>query len=478
MADFDELLPEEASERNRRLIGDLRQMYRTEAQTAEHLARVRHRLLTYRDGTMDEHQGAQGHHIPLTRRQDRSSTGKREQTRSTSSGARLWRHRLSTLAAVLFVGVLVGSLLLVLSQIHRSSLNAPGAALHSSKLAGGSGSLFSLHMIDSTTGWALSEHEILRTTDGGLHWKNVTPPDTLITRESIADFLNASLAWVATPQANGATSQVLRTTDSGQTWQQSTVPAVAFKQMTFVDAQHGWILAGWGPGGGPAEAVAVFRTVDGGKTWRNVSSALPASTDTPPPGQLPFGGRKSGIQFLNASTGWITGTVVANDLSWLYVSYDGGATWYQQSLPLPSGVPSAQLSLGSPTFFSATDGILPVIFSDALTERGIATVTYATHDGGKTWMSTTPLPLASVAIDFVDEQHGWATDGMSLYRTSNGAQEWARLSPGASFKQVSSLDFVSSTLGWAISGPGKNSSLLLKTSDGGETWTPIPFTIS
>ncbi len=57
-------------------------------------------------------------------------------------------------------------------------------------------------------------------------------------------------------------------------------------------------------------------------------------------------------------------------------------------------------------------------------------------------------------------------------------QQWTKLSPGGSFKQVTSLDFVSSTLGWAISGQGKNPSLLLKTTDGGQTWTPFPFMIS
>ncbi|HYL42062.1 MAG TPA: hypothetical protein VEU97_01640 [Ktedonobacteraceae bacterium] len=75
-------------------------------------------------------------------------------------------------------------------------------------------------------------------------------------------------------------------------------------------------------------------------------------------------------------------------------------------------------------------------------------------------------------------QNGWATDGMILYRTSDGGQRWTRLSPGASFKHVTSLDFVSSTLGWSIGGRGRNSSLLLKTSDGGQSWTPIPLTIS
>jgi photosystem II stability/assembly factor-like uncharacterized protein len=338
--------------------------------------------------------------------------------------------------------------------------------------------LLSLHMIDLTTGWALSQHAVLRTTDGGLQWKNVTPPHTVLTQESIATFLTVSLTWVATPQTNGTTAQILRTSDGGQTWQQSTVQATFLRQITFIDYQHGWILSGWGATGGPAEAVSVFRTGDGGKTWRNVASALPASTDTPPPGHLPFGGQKSGIHFLNVSTGWITGTVVVSDLAWLYVSHDGGSTWYQQSLSLPTGVPSAQLSLISPTFFSASDGILPVIFSDGVTGRGFATDVYVTYDEGTTWKGTTPISLAAVAIDFVDRQHGWATDGTILYRTSDGGQQWAKLSPGANFKQIICLSFASSTTGWAIGRQSNTSAFLLKTTDGGKTWTPIPISIS
>jgi photosystem II stability/assembly factor-like uncharacterized protein len=222
----------------------------------------------------------------------------------------------------------------------------------------------------------------------------------------------------------------------------------------------------------------VFRTSDGGKTWSNVASALPASTDTPPPGHLPFGGQKSGIHFLNVSTGWVTGTVVVNDLAWLYVSHDGGSTWYQQSLALPTGVPSAQLSLISPTFFSPTDGLLPVIFSDGVTGRGIATDVYVTRDGGTSWKNTMPLAAVFSTIDFVDMLHGWATDGTVLYNTSDGGQHWAKLSPGANFRQITSLSFVSSTTGWAIGKQSNTSSFLLKTTDGGKTWTPISISIA
>jgi photosystem II stability/assembly factor-like uncharacterized protein len=478
MANFDELLPEEADVQDQRLIHDLRRIYRPDAQTIEHLASIRHRLLTIDESSVYDHEITKQHDTPPTIQQAQSSTRNAKQTRFAIVEERPWQRRLGVLAAVLLTALLVGSLLLVLSLARRSSEGTPGNTLHPSKLAGGSGTLISLHMINLTTGWALSEHAVLRTTDGGLQWKNVTPPNTLLTRESIAEFLTASLAWVATPQANGTTTQVLRTTDGGQTWQQSTIQATFLKQITFIDSQHGWILSGWGATGGAAEAVGVFRTSDGGKTWSNVSSALPASTDTPPPGHLPFGGQKSGIHFLNSSTGWITGTAVVNDLVLLYVSQDGGSTWNQQSLSLPPGVPSAQLSLISPTFFSPTDGILPVIFSDLISGRGIATDIYVTHDGGTTWKSTMPLPAAFGAIDFVDTQHGWATDGMVLYSTSDGGQHWAKLSPGANFKQVTDLSFVSSTTGWAIGGQSNTSSFLLKTTDGGKTWTLIHFSIS
>jgi len=78
----------------------------------------------------------------------------------------------------------------------------------------------------------------------------------------------------------------------------------------------------------------------------------------------------------------------------------------------------------------------------------------------------------------VDMQRGWVTDGMVLYSTSDGGQHWTKLYPGANFKQVADLSFVSSTTGWAIGGQSNTSSFLLKTTDGGKTWTPILFSIS
>jgi len=388
----------------------------------------------------------------------------------------LWRHRLSMVATVLFVVLLVSSLLFVLHRAHQSDAGTQGNRFHSSKVTGGLNTLFSLHMIDARTGWSLSKQAVLRTTDGGSHWQNVSPPQTKLTQDSIADFFSTSLAWIAIPRTNAATTQILHTADGGQTWHRATIQAAFPRQISFIDSQHGWLLVSWQQPGGAAETISVLRTADAGKTWIITSNALAASTDGPPPGQLPYGGQKSGIRFLNASTGWVTGTVSAPNLAWLYVTYNGGSTWHQQPLPMPSGIASARLSILSPTFFSATDGILPITFVNTATDGNIAIAIYLTHDGGSTWQSTTPLPGAFSIVDFADSQHGWATDGSILYRNSDGGQHWTQLSTSESLKNVSQLDFVSDQIGWAISSTTSNS--VLKTVDGGYTWRVISYMVS
>ncbi|MFL5660486.1 MAG: WD40/YVTN/BNR-like repeat-containing protein [Ktedonobacteraceae bacterium] len=462
MTDSNELLPEEGDEQHQRLIRDLRLMYSTEGQKAQHLARIHQRLINSDVSMpMQLHQG-----VPGGQRSFRDI----RPTRSTMGEGKPWQHRLSMIAATLVVTLVVSSILLVLNRAHHTSIGTPA------KPTGGLNMLLSLHMIDASTGWALSEHTVLRTSDGGVHWTNVTPPGTTLTQSSIADFRTASIASIATPQANGATTQVLHTADGGQAWQKATIQMPFPRQVSFIDSQHGWILAAVRPLGGAAEPVSVFRTTDGGKTWVNVATAL--FSDATPAGRLPYGGQKSGMHFLNALTGWVTGTTTLSNLAWLYVTHDGGSTWHQQMLPMPPGMPSAHLSILSPTFLSAADGILPVIFSNATTDSEIATAIYTTHDGGQTWQSTMPVSAAVRILSFADIQHWWATDGTILYSTGDGGNHWTKLSPGGSFKNIVQLDFISDTVGWAISSTAPASSTLLKTIDGGQTWTTISSTVS
>jgi len=89
-----------------------------------------------------------------------------------------------------------------------------------------------------------------------------------------------------------------------------------------------------------------------------------------------------------------------------------------------------------------------------------------------------PVSAALSASHFLDMQHGWLTDGTTLFVTSDGGQHWAKLTASANFKQVTQLDFVSESTGWAINNQGSGSSILLKTMDGGQTWTKITSVVS
>ena len=60
--------------------------------------------------------------------------------------------------------------------------------------------IVSFRMLDADNGWALSDANVLRTTDGGTTWYNATPSGlTSVGFGASAFYLDASTAWVALP---------------------------------------------------------------------------------------------------------------------------------------------------------------------------------------------------------------------------------------------------------------------------------------
>lgn len=336
--------------------------------------------------------------------------------------------------------------------------------------------LTSIRMINETTGWALTDRSILQTTDGGIRWMDVTPRDIRIpvpalgTASLVSEyFLNANIGWVAVRGNGGSTSTLLHTVDGGRAWDKFAISIVG-GQFDFVDPQNGWVMTSSGVALG-SSPVEIYQTTDGGKMWTRVSST---GAGTNKPGSLPFGGIKNGIRFRDSSTGWATGFVPSMGEAWLYVTRDGGRTWQHQNLTIPPTHQSTQLSIKPPMFFTARDGLLPVTFNN---RDGTVTVFYVTHDGGETWGATTSIQSA-VIYDFVDLNHGWATDepyrkgGGKLYETRDGGRSWTAITPNVSLEHVTKLNFVSHQVGWAF-GYTQSGPFLLKTTDGGRTWVRI-----
>jgi photosystem II stability/assembly factor-like uncharacterized protein len=356
-----------------------------------------------------------------------------------------------------------------------------------------------LRMLSSTMGWA---HGALRTTDGGLHWKDMSPPSlTNRTRAYAECFLDSNHAWTAQAIRSGTVAAdhivTFATTNGGRTWQQSVPVALGVRlcanenytcgggwgvapQLFFIDAQQGWLLVGFGRlddygDVNSIDSAVLYSTSDGGLHWTMVSSSG-SVTNRPATSCLPI---VLGVTFVSPTSGW--GQTCSPHGPALLVTHDGGVTWNVQRLP-------AALVNGG-------EAPLPVFFND---KQGIllGSVLLATSDGGSTWVERSlPPPITSCCgdavwrvfqVDFLDANTGWAispgpgwTKGSPvrdwLYRTSDGGQTWTLTQKDLPMgDQVSALLVVDANDAFAATtgsvGPGNE---LFKTTDGGRTWKVV-----
>jgi len=342
------------------------------------------------------------------------------------------------------------------------------------------GAFRGLRMVDAQVGWALAEHAILRTLDGGATWSDVTPNITRPAGDGGTYwagqlFVDRDHAWVLV--ARGQELTLLRTADAGRTWQAGVLPVAGMGALfTSLDAQRGWALVGQGVAAG-SEGVALLGSEDGGATWTVLSISDPQS---PQPGQVPFVGNKRGIGFADAANGWLSVYEPVDGQVVLYATHDGGRTWAEQALALPAGYENAQASPEAPVFFSAQDGVLAV----GLFRHEPARAFYVTHDGGATWTPTTAIIAAeggAVRTALLNADEGWAlvqpvpgtTDGVELRHTADGGRTWTTLTSDPALASVLELQFVDRDRAWALCMEGE-STYLLKTADGGRTWARVP----
>jgi len=328
--------------------------------------------------------------------------------------------------------------------------------------------LTTIRMLGQMNGWALTQSAILKTSDGGQTWRDVTPAGIQLNAKSTGDFLDGNHAWVATLQ--GSTVTVLRTSDGGASWQSATFPTQqrSLDRPHFITTQDGWMAAVTGQGMFHTDEE-IYQTTDGGQNW-----TLVASTSNPASG-LPAEGNKTGISFMNTTTGWATADIPA-PYSWLYKTTDGGKTWHNQSLSLPSGLSNVGEWITTPPVFFGTTGIMPVLLFAS--HGGIDL--YVTYNGGQSWTPTQFSSITSQNVYVVDPQHAWATDTSNantsiVYATSTAGQSWQQVSTLA--QPVGTLSFIDDQHGWAIGGIGIATPLLWRTSDGGQSWQSIAYRI-
>lgn len=372
----------------------------------------------------------------------------------------------------------------------------------------------SIHMVNNTSGWVLcADGSVLRSTDGGLNWVDVTPAMLLTLQkpqEEASQFSDASNAWVAVMAGNGATDTVtsFHTSDAGQTWQEGTVhaniqlvTAGPYYQVAASSKQEAWIAettvmgGGGGPNGGEFNGSNLYHTTDSGKTWAPVHNlpANPLSTYRSAP-VISFANQQVGMMVSvqgNPGTSARNGTV--------YLTQNGGASWSSSAVQSPD--PAWQLStLTSPQFLTANDGVFTATYRTFATE-GVTGVPdgegfsiFNTHDGGQTWTSSPIVNVGTVggaaATKFFTSQQGYVlayvgqVGQLALYTTNDGGKTWTSATQNLPDPVVGNLDrvgipdFTSLTTGWALLASAQGAQQVFPTSlyttvDGGQTWTQV-----
>jgi photosystem II stability/assembly factor-like uncharacterized protein len=380
----------------------------------------------------------------------------------------------------------------------------------------------SFEMVAPNVGWATATESyggrdsLFWTTDGGVHWRNITPnPFTNseyprpvefrrgdVEPEKIASvfFLDTHKGWVLfccgqseSTDAEGDTMpqyDLAMTTDSGTTWSiaRVNIPAeihdnvkfVDNGQIRFADFLHGWMNM-TSCNYGHTCLAQMITTSDGGRSWHPVEEGPPGAAD-------PF-------SLVTRSLGWQVsipnGWVGDDENAELYITRDGSRNWKQVSLPFPTKMLSSAFAKKSrpsayygclPTFTDSKHGFLPVIYTDENDGWKAAIVLFETADAGKSWQpirSITNLYLPGMNASFrvevadstlfaittsKDEKHIMLSKDGPDGRTDTDLSSYFRVEGQLNSAQLS---FATSRQGWML---GEE---MYSTTDGGATWTTL-----
>lgn len=328
--------------------------------------------------------------------------------------------------------------------------------------------------IDAQHGWAAGDRGVLlRTTDGGQHWRRVaTPTNSVLHAISFIDDRRGWAVGGATrPYTHATEGIVLRTDDGGETWASALKsPLPLLTAVRFFDNQHG-LAAGVGSDLYPS---GLFETTDGGQSWRPLPGQKPHAwthADLHRTGDQVLVGALVGargatatiagrevrvspgagdtrshhaVRLTDTSNGWLVG-----DGGLVRVTRDGGRTW-----TAPPTEPPAELIDWFDWQGVAVRG------ASAWVVGSPGSAVLHTDDAGGTWrLQTTRDSTPLRDVEFVDDQHGWAVGELGLIlHTQDGGQTWTAQRGGGH----------RAALAWVVDAPQELPAELLAINAAGE----------
>ncbi len=341
--------------------------------------------------------------------------------------------------------------------------------------------LTDVFFLNDRLGWAVGQHGIcLRTVDGGLTWqRSVTRVPLNQGQNRVTRDMKSVLDQVRSETLGGADN----TTSTDYVVGHS--PAVRLESVSFLNERQGWAVGGYELPYVPISRGVVFRTTDGGESWKPISGV-----------PLP---RLFRVQFPQAYSGWALGyhsellrtnVLFSNDLGQSFANeittpridmVDGEATadgWIgidRTGQLQRVGMSSNHQPL---TTDGRTDRLRTVRMQDALVgwavgDRGRILMT---QDGGKSWQapawlsrypSLSAFDLAAICFS---QGRVWlvGNPGTIAFCYDQNRSELLTFATGCRVP-LNRIFFVNSSLGIAVGAMGT----ILRTDNGGQNWAIV-----
>ena len=325
------------------------------------------------------------------------------------------------------------------------------------------------------------------------------PPTTFFTPVSVSA-IGVNDFWVLgyTQSGTSASTTVMQTTDAGKTFNTDASPKAIIASLargpagnaTVSDIRFGDTKNGWAYGAG------LFETADGGSSWSNVTSVPGAVVDLAAAsgnvwaiaasgtstmsyalyhatygtsgtsawtqvnlGVLPVGSQPSVVVIKKVAYVLVPRTTAS---SLTYVIANGGAT--HTTLPGPCGLQQ------DGTLSVAGDGSVW-----AVCNFGHSTADFVATSLANKWQQVSYEPL-TFSLGGVDAKHAvlsHAPSGFAL--VSNDGSSTPLTLPNTQITSASFIGFTTTTVGFMIADGQPYASQLLRTTDGGQTWTAVTF---
>lgn len=307
----------------------------------------------------------------------------------------------------------------------------------------GAGELRGLSVFGTYAVWASGARgSVVRSTDGGRTWIADTVPGSTTQDFRAIHAVSDGAAFIASAgEAEKGLANIFATSDAGRRWNLAFTTeekGVFFDALEFWDIKNGVALSD------PVDsAFALFITADSGRTWNRLPAAqLPRVL----PGEAAFAASGSSMVLRGKSEVWI-GTGGGGRGRVMY-SPDRGATWTVAETPVHAD--GAAAGIFSLAFFDSKRGA--AVGGDYAKRTLAATSVALTSDGGRSWRAAKAPPAAFLSgVAYAGTPANLVAVGLAgTFASKDGGDTWVQVDT----IPLNSVRF-RGTAGWAAGPRGR-----------------------